>query len=822
MSSQPESISHGVGASWMGRLRRLTTAGESGASTASGPVPDAPPASEGAGAAEAGGAAPDGNGAAGGAEAAAGWGQHHRTREPGIVLDCGAGPDVRHVGITFVHGIGSQLAGETLLDWGGALIRVLLNARVRHGASADPVIDTQLDPGPGLSRFIEVQLPAVVIKGEAVPEQHWVLTEAWWAQRVRPPSFGQMVEWLGQGGAIERILNPLLPRMGAAHDARLRPHVEVHPLRRVAGGVEEDDGTVRDTRGGTARMVKKSAGGVYLRAVSAWLLVLYGLLRSIEKILPIGPLKNGALTRPLDRFLLEWFGDVYVLLKDAPQASSIRGRLTEAVSDLTAAGCDEIAVVAHSGGAIVTYMTLSDQSAADLKVDRIITLGEGLNLAWRLEDLEGRSTSGAGGPQDGRLYRDVLATREHLLWDDFWASQDPAPVGVLGFPADRAGGSRGASLARVRSHAVWNRLSTGEDHGGYWDNDEEFLIPVLRLLEGRPGGHGLFGAEADDPDRSRHRRQRLSILSLWRQLAVVAPLAGVVIAFALNTASAFHASDAVAAVWDAIPGSGIVTTPLNTLRAMDITGTVPGLVLAETGVWIVAAAIAGSTAFALIAPPERPVPWVSGRFETSIGRLLRAVPWLAGIPVLAALAYAAWKFIDGSTGTAIDVGRAVGGAAIAVVAVGAVAMVLSRGRRGGSSAPREAVETLAMMVAMAVASAMVVAPLVAILAFPDVGRTVLGTVVILLAFQLLGQAGTWRWSVWDARERETARTGRAYGATSRVAIQAALLFSTQAVLFGAVVRDSPEALMVAVGGLVAIALLGVALDVLDARGRTSS
>ena len=30
-----------------------------------------------------------------------------RTREPGIVLDCGATDSVRHVGVIFVHGIGS-------------------------------------------------------------------------------------------------------------------------------------------------------------------------------------------------------------------------------------------------------------------------------------------------------------------------------------------------------------------------------------------------------------------------------------------------------------------------------------------------------------------------------------------------------------------------------------------------------------------------------------------------------------------------------------------------------------------------------------------
>ena len=71
-----------------------------------------------------------------------------RAHNPGFVLDCGADISVRHVGIVFVHGIGSQNAGETLLDWGGKIISLLLDTRVADHASGDPVIACELDPGP--------------------------------------------------------------------------------------------------------------------------------------------------------------------------------------------------------------------------------------------------------------------------------------------------------------------------------------------------------------------------------------------------------------------------------------------------------------------------------------------------------------------------------------------------------------------------------------------------------------------------------------------------------------------------------------------------
>ncbi len=414
-------------------------------------------------------------------------------REPGIVLRCDAEPAARHVGIVFVHGIGSQAEGETLLDWGSAIIRVLFDTRVRNHLSADPVTDVELDPGPAQRRWIELQVPAANVDGHDVPDQHWVMTEAWWAQRVRPPSFGQMAEWLGPRGVIRRILTALLPRRGT-HDPRLRGWAEHHALRRNdAGGTEESvdpgppDGMKRAPGAGPGRTVAGLGAGLFLQAVSALLLVLYGLLRSIEKLVPVGPLKDGALTRPLDRFVLEWFGDVYVLLSDTAQAASIRGQLVDAIEDLKAAGCDEIAIVAHSGGAIVSYMTLVDPSSAGLAVDRLITLGEGLNLAWRLTDSGGTTPLDELDVPPERLYGSLLATHPGLRWDDFWASQDPAPVGVLEPPAGDDPTADATLLARIQSHAIWNRLSFREDHGGYWDNDEEFLIPLMRLLAGGPG-----------------------------------------------------------------------------------------------------------------------------------------------------------------------------------------------------------------------------------------------------------------------------------------------------------------------------------------------
>ena len=192
----------------------------------------------------------------------------------------------------------------------------------------------------------------------------------------------------------------------------------------------------------------------FLQAVSALVLLLYGFLRSIEKLLPIGPLKNGALTRPIDNFLLNWFGDVHVLLGDPAQSASVRARLVDAIWDLEAIQRKPITIVAHSGGAIVTYMTLADPMTAELQVDRVVTHGEGANLAWRLDKQRRTNTTQVEvqrGP-DRRVRRPLPVHHRPA------ATRCSGPtcgrpiirtVGLLTFP--RVG------LPTVESIGVWNR-----------------------------------------------------------------------------------------------------------------------------------------------------------------------------------------------------------------------------------------------------------------------------------------------------------------------------------------------------------------------------
>ena len=144
-----------------------------------------------------------------------------------------------------------------------------------------------------------------------------------------------------------------------------------------------------------------------------------------------------------------------------------------AIRGLLAQGCGRIVIVAHSGGAIISFMTLCDRVFMDDRVDKLVTLGEGLALAWRIDDAYKSMPPGsrlAGKPKD---------LRPNLRWTDFWATYDPAPGGPIVAPA-------GVSVAD-ESRSTINRMSILEDHGSYWDNDEDFMIPLLQNIDAPNG-----------------------------------------------------------------------------------------------------------------------------------------------------------------------------------------------------------------------------------------------------------------------------------------------------------------------------------------------
>src|SRR3954447_23685468 len=355
-----------------------------------------------------------------------------------------AGAAIRTTGVIFVHGIGSQTSGQTLLEWSAPLIEIITAWKAGAAPDAairDPVRVAAMDFIGGQPR-IELDIPAATIDGRAFAAKRWILTEAWWAAKVAPPSLSTMTSWLGPQDGASQIVNAILGN---------RPD------------------------GATLLNVARAIVVPFVSVLAAIILSGYALLRGITLLIPIQAVKDAAVLRTFDNFLTGWFGDVRVLLFDPAQSANIRAGLATQIRQLREVDqVDDIVVMAHSGGAMVSYLTLTDPVYADAQVEKLITFGEGFNLAMTL-------TPQRRGMFD-RLRLDVTSLRPNLRWRDFWASHDPAPAGRVKF--DEIGGAGGAAHAdRIRSRQVWNRRSLLDDHGSYFDNDEEFSLAVLREID---------------------------------------------------------------------------------------------------------------------------------------------------------------------------------------------------------------------------------------------------------------------------------------------------------------------------------------------------
>jgi hypothetical protein len=468
--------------------------------------------------------------------------------------------DTLTVGIVFVHGIGTQRPGETLLDWSRPLIRLLTEWRIARGLPPDPVVSSDVDFSGATPPSVELAIPAAPAGPEDVsaPAQRWILTEAWWASRVQPPSLGSMTSWLRQD--FGRVVDGI--RAGFDHrstsDARRRELLRLtdrHEQLRAVGVDERRWAWIDPLDRLQARVLSAALGVAWI--LGAALLVPYAALRA----LPVKALRDAAGLRQLDSFLVDWFGDMRILLHDPAQAANIRARLAGAIDGLVARGCGPIVVVAHSGGVVVGFTTLTDPGHAQLPVTKLVTLGQGLDLAWQLEN------AWCGLPPGDRLVPKLGGVGWPGRWVDFWASYDPAPGGPL-TPPDGVD-------ARPAEMPVRNRMSLLDDHGTYWENDEEFLIPLLRQLDtpdGPPSRSRFFRDRLSELVRVERRRQRVGVLAAWRWICLVA--AGIALSGATLHAVVFHGDrlrrlgQTSAEAWGAIPGGALLASPLDWLAGL--------------------------------------------------------------------------------------------------------------------------------------------------------------------------------------------------------------------------------------------------------------
>jgi hypothetical protein len=709
-------------------------------------------------------------------------------------------------GVIFVHGIGSQQPGETLLQWSAPLIEVLTAWKswaAPGSAIRDPVRTAKID-FDGRDPRIVLDIPAATIGQTNFARNRWILTEAWWAAKVAPPSLSTMTSWLGPQGGIGRIVDAIIGNTSGEAGLISRFRFFVTPFVAVLAGL---------------------------------VLTIYALLRGISLLIPIDAVRNAAILQTFDNSLTGWFGDVRVLVYDPAQSSNIRANLADAIRRFREVDkVDHVVVMAHSGGVMVSYLTLVDPAFADAKVDKLITFGEGFNLAMVL-------TSDKTGMYE-RLRIDVTADgqRPTLLWRDFYGSHDPAPAGKvleteLG-PIDPTTSQPVGAVrtGNIKSRQVWNRRSLLDDHGSYFDNDEEFTLAVLREID-RPTGWGetppdrfpdqpvsrFYPTPTPSDDftqppidlRERRHRERVAILALMRQLAISAAIGSITVVLA-DSKRLSDLGRSLGDILGGIPvvhdvGAGLVRF-MEDLRIPEIALTnppfgiapfmlQPAVVIDALGLATLQAIVLVSVAQLIVAPVRADHAWASSNPRRAAFALTE---WAVAILLVAALVFLA---IAPGHPELLGAGwqEWLPGVALTLATLGIGWLGTQAARRVPGFIRLYAAGTIVVFLA-AMASAVLV-----IFRRPNLEHGELGYIVIWAAFIVLYRIGLDRWTQWDRIERRAAYEAAPDVLRSRVPVQISIAGFVAAGfgLIAWIVPGYSEVTVVTM--IVAVILVGVAI-----------
>jgi hypothetical protein len=361
------------------------------------------------------------------------------------------------LGVLFVHGIGNQAQGDTLVRWGEALLDWIRSVNSNpHEETNVAVLEASLGAGQDKPAEADVE---VTINGES---RRWLMTEAWWATAFATPSYSQLVVWSlkivpwALGLHFARYLRSQIeafgsPDRGVAH----ADNVGANDAASVDAGEASDDVTRSRAPRSPALTKGLRLVGDLLRLVFAGaalivgmllspLLLLFLLLLLLIGLIPIPQLRT--FVNAIQQGLAGSVGDSMVLLENPIQSAAIRSQLRDSLQEL-ASKCRQVALVAHSQGAQIAVETLLKTPPIKKKkkserwpppeLTTLITFGAGVNKLGLLQYLRERETSHSDAKNVGLghplvvtafllvlsiflvlIYRDLMAGNLEL--SDFW------------------------------------------------------------------------------------------------------------------------------------------------------------------------------------------------------------------------------------------------------------------------------------------------------------------------------------------------------------------------------------------------------------------
>lgn len=649
------------------------------------------------------------------------------------------------IGAVFVHGMGEQGRAEILLEWSSAIVRGVGDWTRSVTPTPDPwngdrIVRSEINFEGSDLPIVTLRVPAATVGDHDYKAMTWVMTEARWAQHVRPPSLQTMIDWCGPSGVVAEVIGRIVDRRMTGKWASLRP-------------------------------LAKMGLATFVSVMVSISLTIYAVLRAIAGVIPWKPLQDAIARVQLDNFLTASWGDVHLLLNDPVQAANIRGQVSTTIQALRSYGCERVVIVAHSGGTIASYMALADPAfraaVPSAAADALITHGQAIDMARRIHAREG---SPATRPGAQLAPETPLPNLGAMGWHDYYGTHDPAPAGPPGGPA-----SDGTE--------VWNRLSIAGDHGTYWTNDEEFVNDVLVKFEdagatvpGAPTTPSRFAFDPAGTDWVLRRRQRVFVLSLWKRLMFVIPLFAIMAAFFQANSglmpnlrdTAFDVASIVpgaSSIWEQlqkipeVPFHGFLVSSASYLIALfAISALIQALLpIANWKLWtgwrrrFFAFLDVGVAIVAIVV-----VPIVQGAQEGALSIWNRIFDPPIGLALLTAVAIFLVVLVVqanptrdtvGGTGLRASLTRALRAVVLPVLAV--VGWVVALAGRLPTIVGRVAVVAVGLGIVLLLAYGVI-----------EDYRTrmmVVGAAVAFALFQIVARVGAWRWSKWDELERAVAR-----------------------------------------------------------------
>jgi hypothetical protein len=536
------------------------------------------------------------------------------TSEPGKKPD---------LGVLFVHGIGEQRQGETLVQFADPLTTWVVRW-LSHGALAEPgighaddeghvvVSETRLEPDDGAPARTTMVVSAPQSE-QLGGRTEWLLAESWWAETFHPPKTTTVILWLF-------VVLPYL----------LLEHTYV-PLSRSIRAWKQARGW------GHVPAAVRTAGFVLFFVASLPIAAIAEIVVSlllVPLLIPIPSLREFAKTAVVK--LANTLGDCFVLTSSTVQFDAMVRQVAHDLAWLESQA-ETVALVAHSQGAAVAHEALREYGRAS-NLSLFATVGQGLGKLHRVRALRRtHKTAGFGFAWLGlagvylvmalttrvvvsflrrevswvltavwiagivaiavpyvlfrRFMRDTVHEEQALLfppdnrpgeWVNYYASLDPVSNGPL----------FGEPRPEVGEREVSNHASLVTDHTSYTKSPDEFFALLAMKLFSKLGGAPPPATVAALHRASWRRSWRVWWLSTSRLVALAS---GIIIVYGV-----WDELDSIGErIIDHTPGwlATIVHTLTKPLRTMYLVGDLSSATL----VGIATVAVLLAAAFVLLA-----------------------------------------------------------------------------------------------------------------------------------------------------------------------------------------------------------------------------